>query len=274
MLRREYRSTYRQEQGPGEKVIAGKWFGETKAKPGEPEAEMSLEGGVAGDLYVKVGDIITWDVQGRMVPARVTSFREVNFARFEPNFFAVFSPGTLEGAPQQFVIFAAVNDPKAVPQIQRAAVEKFPNVASIDLTLIQQTVQRIVDKVSLAIRFLAIFSLAIGIPVLFSAVAATRRARVREGVLLKVLGATSDQIRKILLSEYAVLGSLGALSGMILSFGGAWAVMKFVFEQPFTPAYAPAFAIAGLMLVLAVLIGLLGGRDVFAETPMVALREA
>ena len=110
---------------------------------------------------------------------------------------------------------------------------------------------------------------------LFSAVAATSRQRVREGVLLKTLGATSVQIRKIMLAEYALLGLLGALTGMVLSFGGAWAVMKFVFKQQTsaTPVGA-ALAIAGVMLLLTVVIGLLGGRDVFKETPMAALREA
>lgn len=273
-LRREYRSTYRAETTASETIIAGKWFGATPAKPGEPAAEVSMEGTVTDDLGLKVGDVITWDVQGRLIPTRLTSFRTVNWARLEPNFFAVFSPGVLEGAPKQFVVVGASPDPRTSALVQREAVARFPNVSAIDIALIQRTVQQIVDKVTLAIRFLAVFSLAIGVPVLFSAVAATRSARIREGVLLKVLGATAEKIRGILLAEYAVLGGLGALSGMVLSFGGAWAVMRFVFEQPFTPAVAPALGIAALMLVLAVAIGLLGGRDVFRETPMAALREA
>lgn len=273
-LRREYRSTYRAETGPAEQIIAGQWFGLTPAKAGEPEAEVSMEGAVAGDLGVKVGDVITWDVQGRQIATRVTSFREVNWARLEPNFFAVFSPGVLEGAPQQFVVLGASPDARTTAVVQREAVARYPNVSAIDISLIQRTVQQIVDKVTLAIRFLALFSIAIGIPVLFSAVAATRNARVREGVLLKVLGATAEKIRAILLAEYALLGALGAVSGMVLSFGGAWAVMRFVFKQPFEATVGPALVIAGVMALLAVAIGLLGGRDVFRETPMAALREA
>jgi putative ABC transport system permease protein len=97
---------------------------------------------------------------------------------------------------------------------------------------------------------------------------------VREGVLLKTLGATRAQIGRILLSEYALLGILGSLTGMLLSFGGAWALCYWVFETPFSPAWGPAAAIAGAMLGLTVGIGLLAGRDVFKETPMAALREA
>ena len=275
-LRREYRSTYRADrQESSETITAGTWFGEVKPRAGQPEAELSLEKDVARDLGVKLGDVITWDVQGVKVPARVTSFREVNFARFEPNFFVVFTPGAIDKAPRTFVVVANVSTARGMATVQRDVVRRYPNVSAIDLTLVRKTITDITEKISLAVRFLAVFSLAIGIPVLFSAVAATSRQRVREGVLLKTLGATSGQIRRIMLAEYALLGVLGALTGMVLSFGGAWAVMKFVFKQPTSaaPVWA-ALAIAGVMLLLTVVIGLLGGRDVFKETPMAALREA
>jgi putative ABC transport system permease protein len=122
-------------------------------------------------------------------------------------------------------------------------------------------------------RFMALFSLAMGVPVLFSAVAATRRDRIREGVLLKTLGASRGQIMRILLAEYVLLGLLGSLTGMLLAIGGGWALTHYVFNATFTPAFVPAFMIACGMLALTVAIGLLAGRDVFRETAMSALRE-
>ena len=273
-LRREYRSTYRPALQASETLVAGRWFGETPARDSAPKAEVSLEQDVAKELRVQLGDVVTWDVQGVEVPTRVTSFRDVNWARFEPNFFAVFAPGALEQAPKQFVLLTNVPDGASAARVQRAVVQRYPNVSAIDLSIIRKTIGEIVDRVSMAIRFLAIFSLAMGIPVLFSAVAATRRERVREGVLLKTLGATQGQIRRILFAEYALLGVLGSLTGMVLSFGGAWALLKFVFERPFSPATVPAVLIAAAMVLVTVSIGVLSGRDVFKTTPMAALREA
>jgi putative ABC transport system permease protein len=128
--------------------------------------------------------------------------------------------------------------------------------------------------VSVAVRFMALFSVVTGALVLVSAVAATRRQRMRESVLLKTLGATRAQIGRIMLAEYALLGALGSLTGMILSVGGAWGVMRFVFELPFTPVVVPLIILAGATMLLTVAIGLLTGRAVFAQTPMAALREA
>jgi putative ABC transport system permease protein len=272
-LRREFRSTYRDSITSGEKIVAGKWFSKAVLAGTSDTTEMSLEKDVADELKVKLGDVVTWDVQGVQIPAKVTSLRDVTWARFEPNFFAVFAPPAFKDAPKQHVFLASVSGQTRVAELQRDVVTKYPNVSSVDLTLIKETVARIVSKVSTAIRFMALFSLAMGIPVLFAAVAATRRDRIREGVLLKTLGATRGQIVRILLAEYALLGLLGSLTGMVLAIGGGWAITHYVFEASFTPAFLPAFVIAAIMLGLTIVIGLLAGRDVFKETPMSALRD-
>ena len=272
---REYRSTFRDSLVHSERVVAGRWFdAERRAVPRDTLPGVSLEDGVAKELHVHVGDVVSWDVQGVPVTTRVTSLRAVNWARFEPNFFAVFEPTALAAAPKQYVLLARVPDAASVARLQRDVVRRYPNVSSIDLSLVLGTVNRIVGKVSLAIRFLALFSLVMGVPVLSSAVAATRRQRVREGVLLKTLGATRRQIGRIMLAEYAVLGVLASAAGMLLSFGGAWGVMRFVFEQEFRPAWLPALLIALTLTTLTLLIGLLAGRDVYRETPVAALRES
>ena len=273
-LRREFRSTYRDKPASSETIVGGKWFAGPTLTVVRDTSEVSLEEGIAKELNVKLDDVITWNVQGVDIPTRLTSLRKVVWTRFEPNFFAVFAPPALQSAPKQYVLLAQVRNPAQVALLQRAAVNRLPNVSSIDLTAIKRTVDRIVARVSLAIRFMALFSLAVAIPVLFSAVAATRRARVREGVLLKTLGATRGQIAKILLAEYSLLGLLGGLTGMVLSIAGGWAVVRYVFKMPFGLPLVPVVGIALVIVALTLLIGLLAGRDVFRETPIVALRDA
>jgi putative ABC transport system permease protein len=272
-LRREFRSTYRDKPASSETIVGGKWFGKEALSAAQDTGEISLEDGIAKELDVKLGDVITWNVQGVDIPTRITSLRKVVWTRFEPNFFVVFAPPVLQAAPKQYVLLAEVKNAAAVALLQRSVVNRFPNVSSIDLTAIRRTVDKIVSRVSLAIRFMALFSLAVAIPVLFSAVSATRRARIREGVLLKTLGATRAQIAKILLAEYSLLGVLGGLTGMVLSIAGGWAVVRYVFKMPFALPLLPIALIALAIVALTLLIGLLAGQDVFRETPIVALRD-
>lgn len=278
-LRREYRSTYRDSLVSSEKLVSGSWFADSATRAADrvrnPDAPfpVSFETDLATDLGVGIGDTVTWNVQGVPVQTIVSNLRTVNWARFEANFFVVFVPEAIRKAPQQYAVIANVPEPTALAAIQRDVVRRFPNISSLDLSLVQKTVGAIVDRVVLAIRFLGIFSLAMGIPVLFSAVAATRRARLREGVLLRTLGASKAQITRIMLSEYSALGFLGASTGMVLSFAGAWGLTRFIFDDPFNPAVWPTLAIAAGMITLTISIGLLTSRDVYRATPMAAIRE-
>lgn len=277
-VRREYRATYRDSMTAGETLSSGKWFAPTKedSAPFTPldTGEVSLDAGVAGELRVKLGDEITWNVQGVDIPTRVTSFREVKWTRFEPNFFAVFPTRVLVAAPHQYTILARVPGALNVATIQRDLVRRFPNVSSIDLSLIMDTIEKIISRVSTAVRFMALFSVIMGVPVLFSAVSSTRRERIRESVLLKTLGATRAQIMRILLTEYALLGVLGSVTGLILALAGSWALTHFVFHVKYAPQFAPAIVITLVMMAIAIAIGVIAGRDVFRETAMTALRES
>ncbi|MGI8496636.1 MAG: ABC transporter permease [Gemmatimonadaceae bacterium] len=272
-LRREFRSSFRDSLVHSEKLLSGRWEATPRGAGNEP-SPISIEQGVVKELGLVLGDRIDWDVQGVTIRTRLASIREVNWARFEPNFFVIFPTGPLAAAPKMFVVMTHGDSVAQRGRLQRTITERFPNVSSIDLSLIQDAVSRILGKVAIAIRFMALFSVGTGALVLFGAVAASRRQRLREGVLLKTLGATRAQIGRIMLAEYAVLGFLGSLTGMVLSVGGAWAFVHFIFESPFRPAAIPMLAIAIGMMLLTVTIGVLSGRGVFAETPMAALREA
>ena len=276
-VRREYRSTYRDSMTEGETLVAGRWFPPQVSR--SPFAtgdtgEVSLDAGVAGELRVKLGDEITWNVQGVDIATRVTSLRDVKWTRFEPNFFAVFPARVLRDAPHQYTVLAKVPGAVNVATLQRDLVRRFPNVSSIDLSLITETIGKIVARVSTAVRFMALFSVIMGIPVLFSAVSSTRRERIRESVLLKTLGATRAQIMRILLTEYALLGVLGSLTGLILAMIGSWALVHYVFDVKYTPQFGPAIVITVVMMAIAIGIGAIAGRDVFRETAMTALRES
>ncbi|NUO63099.1 MAG: FtsX-like permease family protein [Gemmatimonadaceae bacterium] len=271
--RREYRSTWRDTVVSTERIVQGHWFTAQRG-PADTVPEVSIDRDVARDMRLRLGDVITWDIQGVKVATRVTSFREVNWGQFTPNFFAVFEPDAIRDAPAQYVLLARVPGDSAVARLQNIVVERWPNISSIDLSLIQRTIEGIVRQMATAVRFLALFSVAMGLPVLFSAVAATRRARMREGVLLKTLGATRAQVRAILAAEYAALGVMSALTGLVLSLGGSWALARWSLKVPFAPAVVPLVTILVGMLALALAVGLLAGRDVFAGTAMEALRES
>ena len=281
-FRREYRSTYRDTATTSEILIEGEWWehgeggggseGSEGSEGGTRVYQVSLEESITEELGVGMGDRITWNVQGIPVETRVTSIREVNWAQFQPNFFAVFEPGALDQAPQMFVTLARVEDPADRGKVQRLLAERFPNVSSVDLGLVQRTLDKIIGSMILAVRFMALFSLATGAVVLIGAVATSRFQRVRESVLLKTLGGTRNQILRVLLTEYLSVGTLAAVVAIGLSSLAAWSIMHFVFELAFT---LPVLELAGLTVALVgitVIVGLWNSTEIFRATPLAVLR--
>ena len=270
-LRREYRSTFRGQLVPTERIVAGTFTG--RVAPGTAEVPISVEQGLFDDMQLRLGDEIVWDVQGVPIHTRVGSVRAVEWRRLEPNFFVVFPLGVLEPAPKFYVAALNAPTPAASGRVQRAVVTAFPNVTAIDLALVLQTVDGILSKVSFAIEFLALFTVITGVIVLAGAVANGRYQRLRETVLLRTLGASRRQLVLIQLVEYAILGLLAALVGCLLAVGGNALLAHFVFHL--APVAPPLLLLAAVGSAVAVTLaaGWLSNRDPAAHSPLEVLRQ-
>lgn len=270
VLRREFRSTYRASMNSTEKLTAGKW--ESSITDSNAPVPLSLEEKIAADLKVGVGDEITLDVQGVPVNAHITSLREVDWSRFNLNFFMVFPPGVLEGAPGFHVMTTRTPTPAASGELQRQLVQDFPNVSAIDLTQILGKVREILGKISLVVSVLAGFTVLAGLPILIGTLLNGRDVRLRESVLLRTLGASATQVRTILTIEYATLGLLSALTGVLLASAGNAALALTIFETSPLPSFsllATAFTTAAGISVLG---GLALSRGVCNHPPLEILR--
>ena len=230
VMEREYRSTYRADLNATETLVAGE-LSRATGGPGE-DVPLSLEQGLARDLGVGVGDAIVLDVQGVPLNARVTSLRKVDWSKFNLNFFMVFPPGVLEGAPQFQLLATRIPAGQTSGQLQRALLGLAPNVSAVDLTSILSTVAGLLEKAVRIVQILSGFTLAAGVPVLLGALLNGREQRVRESVLLRTLGASERQVRLILLVEYATLGALSALAGSALAICAQVAMARWIFQSP------------------------------------------
>ncbi|MEZ5275672.1 MAG: FtsX-like permease family protein [Opitutaceae bacterium] len=272
VLYREYRSTFRSSLSPTEKLVSGEWIQEWTGDPVSEPVPISLEAGIAEDMKVGLGDRLDFDLQGVPVGCVVRSLREVDWKRVRPNFFVVFPVGPIDAAPWFMIMSTRVADSRASADLQRQLVETYPNVSAIDLRLILETVNGILEKMSLVFRVLSLFTVATGLIVLAGSVLAGRFQRLRENVLLRTLGASRRQVGWIEVAEYALLGLLAAGTGSMLAWFGAWAVGRFVFDLGGLPGLGPALAACGIVPALTVLIGWLTGIRSLNHPPLEVLR--
>ena len=264
---REYRVTYRDTLISSEKLASGK-----APYQANGAIYVSIEKDFLDRMHLKLGDTLDFNVQGAPIQTIVGGTRDVEWNRVQTNFLVVFPSGVLEQAPQFHVLMTRVPNNQASALLQRALVSRFPNVSAIDLGLILKTVDEILGQISFVIQFMALFSILTGLLVLASSVVISKYQRLRESVLLRTLGASRQQILRITALEYGLLGLLAALSGILLSVAGTWALARFVFEVPYRPAAFPLLVVAITVTALTVLIGVFNSREVLVRPPLDVLR--
>jgi putative ABC transport system permease protein len=279
-LRREYRNTYRAAVGGAEELVSGRWWDGTPGSEGGEEVDpgelpgLSLELDVAQSLRVGLGDTITWEVSGIEVPSVVVSLRRVDWSQLEPNFYAILEPGSLDDAPATIVIVTRIADDERRVALQRDLVTAFPNVSALDFSRVQEAIDTVLSRVRQAVGFLGAFSALAGVIVLIGALATSRAQRLREGALLRTLGARRRQILTVLMSEYIALGTVATASGLLLAVLGSAIVVPWVFEMDYAPRTGPLAVIWVTIVALTVVVGLVSSRDLLRRPPLPVLREA
>jgi putative ABC transport system permease protein len=269
-LGREYRVSYRSELRESETLTDGEWIGEADGI--NSVVPISIATNIEDDLNVSVGDSLTFNVQGVPVETRIASIRDVDFTRPEPNFFVLFPSGVLEAAPQFFATVIQTSGDDQTNAIQQAVVQQHPNISAIDIGIALQSVQEFLNKIAMAVQFMALFSILTGFIVLGGSIAISRRQRTRESVLLRTLGANKKQISGIQTIEYALLGLLAGLTGLLLALVASWALAWFYFDLAFRPDLLSMLTITVLVVLSAIAIGWSGSRHIFKHSPIEVLR--
>lgn len=267
LLEREFNLSYADRLTQDHKLIAGTGWNSANAAP-----QFSVEQGIAEKLRLKPGDSLRFDVGGTPVSARITSLRKVDWDSFRVNFFVVANSGLLRNIPASYITSFYLSAQQS--GILNEMVKAYPNLTVIDVSAIMKTVQDMLDRVTAAVQFVFIFSLASGLVVLYAALAATRDERALETALWRVLGARRGQLWVAQATEFA---AIGLLAGLLASAGASaigWALSSVVFDLPyrFNPLlWLVAMGLGSAGVALAGVAGLWG---ISREAPLATLRAA
>ena len=275
MLSREYVITYRGNLEPNETILAGRFPESRSARAPDALPEVSVEEGIRVRFGISMGDIVRFDVLGRIVEARVTSVRKVNWRDGRNGgFMFVFGPGTFESVPHYYLapIRLSAADASARARLEHEIVARFPNVSVIDLREVLQTVRRVFEVVSVGISVVGTLVIVTGGLILIGAVAVTKFQRVYEAALFRTLGASSRVIGAMLMIEY---GLLGMLAGAVGSFGAlalGWGISRYVLDIPWHPALGENLVSTLATSVLITIVGVAASADVLRRKPLATLR--
>ena len=266
-LEREQNLTWADSLMSDNQLVAGRWW--TPADHGKPLVSISSE--YAETLGLKVGDKLEFDVAGEPLSVEVASIRKIRWDSFRPNFFLVFPPGLLDGAAGTYMTSVYLTPAQRPALVD--LVRQFPTVSVFDVDAILKQIREIMDRATLAVQYVFLFTLAAGIVVLLAAVQSTRDERRYESAMLRTLGASRATVLQGVAAEFS---ALGFLSGTLAAFGATaigWVLAHRLFSLQFS--LDPWIWVFGLVCGTALvgLSGTLATRRVVNTPPIVTLRD-
>ena len=260
LVDREFNLSYMERLPAWNELVGGKWWTE-----GE-NGQLSVEEGIAKTLGIRLGDVLTYDVAGSTFTAKVTSLRKVQWDSMKVNFFVIATPELLRDFPASYLgsFYLPPDKVRAGDELSR----EFPNLLLVDTGAVIAQVRNIMDQIAQTVSAVFLFTLFSGLAVLYAALLATQDERSHEAAILRTLGADSRYLRRLHLSEFAVLGGL---SGLFAAAGAVllgWVLARFVLDIPYRSDVSIWFIGCGGGMAVVMLAGWLATRRLVLRPPL------
>ncbi len=262
---RELSLTWTKDLPEENKIVAGNWWNNQQT------GLVSVEQKLADSLKIKPGDLLTFTVGSQQINATVASIRELRWDTMKPNFYMIFSPGTLDAYPSTFITSFYL--PEIQKNVLNTLVKKYPGTTILEVDLILKQFKTILTQLTEAINYLLYFALMAGFTVLFAAVYATLDNRIYEGALMRTLGANRSLLRKTHIIEFFALGLISGLLAVLISEAIIYVLYTQVMHMDYRPSLYlwPVIPVAGALFVG--IAGCWGVRHVLNKSPLRVLRE-
>ncbi len=270
-LQRDLNLTWTDQLPADNQITDGSWW------PNSPVTEardrlyqVSVESDIAKELGVTVGDRLTFHIGGTDYPAQISSLRSVDWNSMQPNFFVIFNPQQMDSVAHTYMTSFYL--PQNAEQQRIDLAKSFPSVSILQVDAVLRQLRDILAQVTLAIELILLFVLAAGVTVLVAGLHSTLTERVKQGALLRALGASRQLLVQSQRNEFALIG---ASSGVLAWLGceiSSYILYRFAFNLVWQPhPWLILLPIIGALLITAV--GMLGTRQVLHSSPLQILRD-
>jgi len=190
-------------------------------------ATVSVEEELAERLGIGLRDELEFDIAGQPLTATVTSLRSVVWESFTPNFYMLFSPGALNNLPTTYVTSFRLDAEQR--QLLMKLVQAFPSITILEIDALIAQLQTILEQVTTLVEIMLLFVLLAGLCVLLAIIQSDLDERLREGALMRALGASRRYLQWLNYLEFSLLGLLAG----VLAMAGAELVTALLYQRVF-----------------------------------------
>ena len=266
LMDREANLTWQTDIPRSNTLVDGEWW--TNADEVE---EVSVDREIAASMNLEIGDELNFSAGGKTFSASVSSFREIEWQSFSPNFFFVLSPAAGRELPNSYITSIKVDDSE---KLMNKFITRFPTISAVNLEAIIDQAKSSISSASLAVQYIFLLTLIAGILALIASIYSNRDQRTKETAIMHAIGASRAMIFKSAASEFFILSMLSASTAIIFS----TILSSIIFYQFFDLIYTPNLSILALAFFVAIsfifLAGVISIRKSIYASPMITLRDS
>jgi putative ABC transport system permease protein len=268
VLRRDRAFTWGNTKPKNNKLISGEWWNSDYNGP----LLVSIGDKIAKGLNLKIGDKIEFNILGRNFVAKIHNTREIIWENMGINFIFFLSDSKIKNAPHTWIATSKNQNKVLSADFVEKVVSKFSNISSISVEESYKAIRSLLKLLIIIINTIAFVTLISGIIVLNSILDVSKKDKLYEVAVFKILGANPKKIISLWFCEYMTIGFLSSLISILIGCSVSYILLNYLFNIEFYLNYITLIFFSLILPIFITIFSLLKMLNLIYSKPLKVLR--
>ena len=250
------------------KIISGKWWPQDYTGP----LLLSIGDKVAKGLNVKIGDKIEFNILGRNFEAEIFNTREIIWQNMDINFIFILSKNKIQNAPHSWIATTTTANKEMNNTLIEKIVSNFSNISSVSVEETYVAIKSILNLLITIVNSIAFVTLLSGVIVLAGILNVSKKDKLYEVAIFKILGASPKKIIFLWLQEFLIIGLMASLISILIGMSVSFILVTYIFQIDYYFNYITLMTLSLIVPFLITIVSFLKMLKLIYSKPLDVLR--
>ena len=249
-------------------IISGEWWPNDYTGP----LLLSIGDKVAKGLNVKIGDKIQFNILGRNFEAEIFNTREIIWQNMDINFIFILSKNKIQNAPHSWIATTTNTNKEMNNALIEKIVSNFSNISSVSVEETYVAIKSILNLLITIVNSIAFITLLSGVIVLAGILNVSKKDKLYEVAIFKILGARPKKIIFLWLQEFLIIGLMASLISILIGMSVSFILVTYIFQIDYYFNYITLVTLSLLVPVLITIVSFIKMLKLIYSKPLDVLR--
>ena len=250
------------------KIISGEWWPNDYTGP----LLLSIGDKVAKGLNVKIGDKIQFNILGRNFEAEIFNTREIIWQNMDINFIFILSKNKIQNAPHSWIATTTNTNKEMNNALIEKIVSNFSNISSVSVEETYVAIKSILNLLITIVNSIAFITLLSGVIVLAGILNVSKKDKLYEVAIFKILGARPKKIIFLWLQEFLIIGLMASLISILIGMSVSFILVTYIFQIDYYFNYITLITLSLIVPVLITIVSFIKMLKLIYSKPLDVLR--